>query len=238
MADSMPTSSSCLTSTHISKSSRLPQARGFCYRSRAHTSFLQVNTLHETLTTTHNLPTLVFSIDDLYLPHSRQKTLAQTHPSNPLVQHRGQPSTHDIDLGKTLFHSLANRDRDIRIPAYDKSAFNGAGDQVDPSEWSLVNATNEPTIQVVIFEGWCAGFRALSDEAVERKWLAAKREFESDSDGYKGRLGRQRLESVLFVNEALRGYDALTNYFGAFVHMCVLFLTFYYAFLLDSRSCY
>jgi D-glycerate 3-kinase len=65
---------------------------------------------------------------------------------------------------------------------------------------------------VVIFEGWCVGFRALSDEEVERKWKAAVQEFETSGDAYEGRLGKLQLESVLFVNDKLREYDAMTRY--------------------------
>lgn len=82
-----------------------------------------------------------------------------------------------------------------------------------------MNAEGEEKVEVVIFEGWCVGFRALSDAGVEEKWKAAKKEFERAGEGYKGQLGRQRLESVAFVNEKLREYDGLTDMFGAFIHM-------------------
>src|ERR1700761_9649954 len=56
-----------------------------------------VDILQKTLTSPpHSLPTVVFSLDDLYLTHEDQVALAQAHPDNPLLQHRGQPSTHDI----------------------------------------------------------------------------------------------------------------------------------------------
>jgi D-glycerate 3-kinase len=161
----------------------------------------------------------VLSIDDLYLPHDKQEALAKAHPDNPLVQHRGEPSTHDVELGKRLFQALANRKTNIKVPSYDKSAFNGAGDQLPESEWETVNAEGQPPVEVVIFEGWCVGFRPLSDAQVEAKWKAAKERYEREGDGYKGQLGKQRLESVRFVNDSLRNYDALTDQFGAFVHM-------------------
>lgn len=161
----------------------------------------------------------MLSIDDLYLPHAQQEALAKAHPDNPLVQHRGQPSTHDIQLGKSLFDDLTSRKSDIKVPSYDKSAFNGAGDQRPPSEWHTVNVAGSPPVEVVVFEGWCVGFRALSDEEVERKWKAAKEEFERKGDSYQGQLGKQRLESALFVNAKLREYDALTDKFGAFAQM-------------------
>lgn len=182
----------------------------------------QVETLCHTLSKPpHNLPTVVLSIDDLYLPHSQQEALAHSHPDNPLVQHRGQPSTHDVQLGKSLFEDLLSRKTNIKVPSYDKSAFNGAGDQRPRSEWHTVNDDGSSPVEVVVFEGWCVGFRALSDADVERKWKAAKDDFEQKGDGYRGRLGRQRLESALFVNERLREYDALTDRFGAFAHMSV-----------------
>lgn len=182
----------------------------------------QVETLCSTLSSPpHNLPTVVLSIDDLYLPHSKQEDLANSHPDNPLVQHRGQPSTHDVQLGASLFQDLANRKSNIRVPSYDKSAFNGAGDQRPQSEWHTVNAEGTPPVEVIVFEGWCVGFRALSDADVEQKWKAAKQEFEQHGDSYQGQLGRQKLESALFVNSKLRDYDALTDRFGAFAHMQV-----------------
>jgi D-glycerate 3-kinase len=161
----------------------------------------------------------VLSIDDLYLPHADQEALAKSHPDNPLVQHRGQPSTHDIKLGVKLFDALAKGERDIKLPSYDKSAFSGAGDRRPESDWETVNVDGKPPIEVVVFEGWCVGFRNLSGTEAERKWRAAKDDFERKGDGYLGQLGRLKLKSVLFVNDKLRDYDALTDRFGAFMHM-------------------
>jgi len=50
-----------------------------------------VSALQETLSQKEGLQTLVCSIDDLYLSHEDQVTLAQEHALNPLVQHRGEP---------------------------------------------------------------------------------------------------------------------------------------------------
>ena len=154
---------------------------------------------------------MVFSIDDLYLPHDQQETLAASQPDNPLVQHRGQPSTHDVQLGVETFAAIANRKQNIKVPSYDKSAFSGAGDRLPVSDWETCNREGEPPVEVVIFEGWCVGFRALSDEQVEQKWRAAVQEFESKGDSYEGRLGRLQLGSVLFVNNKLRDYDQMTR---------------------------
>ena len=167
----------------------------------------------------HNLPTLVLSIDDLYLPHDKQEELAKAHPNNPLVQHRGQPSTHDLDLGRKVFQDLAFRKENVKIPSYDKSAFNGAGDQKPEEEWQTVNKDASSTIEVIIFEGWCVGFRALSNEQVAAKWRDANSDWEKNGDDYKGQLGRQNLSSASFVNNSLKEYDTFTDRFDAFVHM-------------------
>lgn len=50
-----------------------------------------VSALQETLSKQEKLQTLVCSIDDLYLRHEDQVTLAKEHALNPLVQHRGEP---------------------------------------------------------------------------------------------------------------------------------------------------
>ena len=130
------------------------------------------------------------------------------HPDNPLVQHRGQPSTHDLPLLMSTLESLEKREL-TKLPGYDKSAFSGAGDRTDGSKWEEVNKDSEPIIEMVILEGWCVGFRPLSDEELKRKWKEAKhKEEEGKGDG---QLGKLKLEDVKFVNEALKQYDRVTE---------------------------
>ena len=124
------------------------------------------------------------------------------------MQHRGQPSTHDIPLGVSLFNALNHRQPNIKIPSYDKSAFNGQGDRVDPSAWATIN-TGKDWIEIVLFEGWCVGFRALPEDELEKKWKEARQS--AERPGYEGRLGLLEFENVKFVNDALRAYDAMTE---------------------------
>lgn len=170
---------------------------------------IKVSTLSQILRSPpHSLPTAVFSIDDLYLPHNLQQKLAATHPSNPLIQHRGQPSTHDVALGRSVFSTLRNG-QPTKIPSYDKSAFKGQGDRVSEKEWEYLNLQGEERVRVVILEGWCVGFRPLSREEIKSKWEDAVRAKEQGD--YKGRLGYNRLEDVEFINKALKEYDELTE---------------------------
>ena len=158
----------------------------------------------------------MLSIDDLYLTHKLQSELAVSHPSNPLIQHRGQPSTHDLPLALSLFSDL-RQGKVTRIPSYDKSAYGGQGDRVPEEEWVEVNRDRRHESQVVIFEGWCVGFRALPREKLVRDWESAVREREKGN--YMGRLGWNRIEDIEFVNEALRKYDQLTNQLDALIHL-------------------
>ena len=154
------------------------------------------------------IPTVILSIDDFYLTRGEQALLSSEHPSNPLIQHRGQPSTHDLSLALSVLSALQKGVR-TRIPLYDKSAFSGQGDRVFVGKWPTVNDNDNERIKVVIFEGWCIGFRALDDEQLRTSWeraVSAKK-----SGEYRGRLGWNSFDSVQFVNNALRSYDEITK---------------------------
>lgn len=78
------------------------------------------------------------------------------------------------------------------------------------SQWQVVNGDGQEKVKVVIFEGWCVGFRAWDDQTLREKWEAAVRLKEQDGN-YNGRLGHVKLEDVKAVNDALRKYDNLTE---------------------------
>ncbi|OQE11582.1 hypothetical protein PENVUL_c002G08018 [Penicillium vulpinum] len=176
-----------------------------------------VSALNDTLRSEpYSLSVVTLSLDDIYLDHADQVALAQTHPSNPLLQHRGQPSTHDLALGEEVFASLA-AERPTAIPQYDKSAFEGQGDRVPRSQWRVVNQEGQDKVKVVIFEGWCVGFRAWDNQTLRAKWEAAVHQKENGE--YDGRLGHVNFEDIKCVNDALRGYDVLTDKLDALIHI-------------------
>ncbi|PHH66466.1 hypothetical protein CDD80_938 [Ophiocordyceps camponoti-rufipedis] len=94
------------------------------------------------------------------------------------------------------------------IPRYDKAACGGRGDRLPRESWLSVNQPGEPAVDVVILEGWCLGFRALSDAEVEARWRAPSRT-----------LRKHRLEHLLVVNDMLRGYEGLTDHVHAWIHV-------------------
>ena len=147
----------------------------------------------------------VISIDDFYLTHNAQCALASSHLTNRLIQHRGQPGTHDVELAVSVFRALRSRTR-TKIPSYDKSLFDGQGDRTHESAWQEVNCPGEQSIDVVLLEGWCVGFRPLNANELEAKWTAGK---EREEHGEKALLAQHPLEHLLFVNEALVRYETL-----------------------------
>ncbi|KAJ8124112.1 hypothetical protein ONZ43_g95 [Nemania bipapillata] len=166
-----------------------------------------VRKLADTLRQNEGLESLVCSIDDFYLTHDDQVSLAASLPENMLVQVRGEPGTHDMDLAKGFFTAILNGDA-VRVPQYDKSLFSGQGGRLPPSSWPEVNVPGQPKVQIVIFEGWCVGFRPLPPNEVVARYDAPSRT-----------LKRHELAHLQFVNEKLRTYDAITALFDAFIHV-------------------
>ncbi|OAA61328.1 Phosphoribulokinase/uridine kinase [Cordyceps fumosorosea ARSEF 2679] len=166
---------------------------------------------------------VVCSIDDFYLPRHEQAALAARHPDNALVQHRGEPGTHDVALAVRVFTELI-RGRPAAIPQYDKAAFHGRGDRRPESAWLPVE--QPPRVDVLILEGWSVGFRALPDEEVGRR---------RDAPGSRT-LRQHALEHLLLVNGNLRAYDALTDLLDVFVHIDAEDTQFVYAWRAEQED--
>ena len=76
----------------------------------------------------------------------------------------------------------------------------------------MVNTgTNAERIEVVIFEGWCVGFRPISNDDLRIKWQQAKKAAEAPDGHYLGQLGKLEFGCIQFVNDALKAYDELTR---------------------------
>ncbi|KAI0525741.1 putative Uridine/cytidine kinase [Xylaria bambusicola] len=166
-----------------------------------------VSRLAEALRQDEGLETLVCSIDDFYLAHDDQVALAESMPDNALVQVRGEPGTHDMNLAKDFFAAILSGSP-TRVPQYDKSLFSGQGDRLPRSSWPEVNAPGQPKVQVAIFEGWCVGFRSLSPTEVGVKYNGPSRTLKSHDPMH-----------LQFINAKLGAYDGITNLFDAFIHI-------------------
>lgn len=181
------------------------------------------------------LTTAVFSLDDLYLTHSDQELLAKANPANPLLQHRGQPSTHDVRLSLSIFASL-KANKPTRVPKYNKALFSGQGDRQPESDWDEFNAPGSPSVDIVLFEGWCVGFQPLTSSELNFKHSAAVQERSSTAANYRGRLGYNSLESVTTINDALQQYSQLWSYFHTFVHIDAADPLFVYKWRLQQEA--
>lgn len=106
------------------------------------------------------------SIDDFYLTAEEQGKLRSQHPGNALLELRGNAGSHDLSLSVdtlTDLKKLTKEGMKMKLPRYDKSAYQGRGDRADPSTWPEV----EGPLDVVLFEGWMLGFKPLPAEVVK-----------------------------------------------------------------------
>jgi len=160
----------------------------------------------------HQLGVALLSIDDLYLPHDNLVELARSHPQNALLKGRGQPGTHDVELGTSALDRLKAINEPgadvVMLPIFDKSLHGGEGDRL-PESLPAVGP-----IDVVIIEGWCTGFYPISPEEIDEKWSQAIVGLEN-----KSLLEKYRKEDVLEVNEKLKAYVAWWALFDAFIQI-------------------
>jgi D-glycerate 3-kinase len=167
------------------------------------------------LTSQHQLHTITVSLDDFYKTHTNLINRRDQDPENKLYQTRGQPGTHDEQLAADFFGQLKEYtgEGELKIPSFDKSKFNGEGDRASEAEWPTI--LRKP--DVVVFEGWCVGFRPLPAAAVEEKHKLA-----TAGDLLINTPARHQLRQLLEVNDNLRRYcDAFMGprHFDFFIHI-------------------
>jgi len=98
----------------------------------------------------------VLSIDDFYLTKAERKKLGQH--IHPLMETRGVPGTHDVQMLATCIEALKNlgSEKSLFLPRFDKSR----DDRADPESWPLISGP----IDLIILEGWCVGCTAQAGE--------------------------------------------------------------------------
>ena len=98
------------------------------------------------------------SLDDLYKTYAERLLLTE---EDPRLIWRGPPGTHDLQLGLSVLEQVKQADRqtNILIPRFDKSAKKGAGDRTQPQ---IVQA-----VDIVLFEGWFVGIRPITPTAFD-----------------------------------------------------------------------
>ena len=141
-----------------------------------------------------------FSLDDVYLPASHRRLLAQA--VHPLFATRGPPGTHNVlQLTETLDELLeAAIGGQTFLPAFDKVTDNP------------VHATRKPVFRgkpsVILLDGWCLGATEQKEEqlAIPANDLEAKEDAQSVwrrevnqnlGGGYQHAFGR--LDAILYL---------------------------------------
>ncbi|MGJ3250113.1 MAG: glycerate kinase [Elainellaceae cyanobacterium] len=124
------------------------------------------------------------SIDDIYKTYADRLKL---QAEDARLKWRGPPGTHDIDLGIEVLRQLrtATPDEAIKVPRFDKSAHQGAGDRTDPD---IVSG-----IDIVLFEGWFVGERPLDPATFDQ----APSPIDTDADRAFARDMNERLHDYL-----------------------------------------
>jgi len=112
---------------------------------------------------------LVMSLDDFYYTKLERTHLAQT--VHPLLATRGVPGTHDTQLMKNVFASLASG-IPVDIPTFDKSI----DDRAPIGKWQQISGP----VDIVIMEGWCWGTHAQPESALATPINQLEKNFDSD----------------------------------------------------------
>jgi D-glycerate 3-kinase len=95
------------------------------------------------------------ALDDLYLPAQARERLAKN--VHPLLNTRGVPGTHDIQLGLGVLQSV-QRGHSVAVPRFDKAR----DDRTPPQLWHPIEAS----LDVLLFEGWCVGARPQDPQSL------------------------------------------------------------------------
>lgn len=171
----------------------------------------------------HNLQVLAFSTDDLYLPFQEQKALSQRYPDNKLIEFRGLPGTHDIQLGASTFRAICEANQQmysssernereqpvVAIPAYDKAINAGRGDQIPRDRWPQAKVP----LDVVLFEGWSLGFKSIRDPRLLLEMYQQRSTFPPYY------LAKHPFSSLDTVNRSLEAYEEWYSFMDVFVHL-------------------
>lgn len=117
----------------------------------------------ETLLNYLGYSSVSLSIDDHYLTHEELNKLRE---KDPRYIRRGV--THDISLAIQNLTDLKKmlEGQEVKIPIYDKGAFNGDGDR---DGWKTITKK----VDFIFYDGWMVGARRIEDESVFESGLPA-----------------------------------------------------------------
>jgi len=161
----------------------------------------------DALSNYYNLHAIAVSLDDFYKTHDDLMERREKDPQNKLYRTRGQPGTHDEKLAHGFFQGIKDWDvastKEVRIPSFDKSRYNGEGDRAPREEWPVCQKKPD----IVVFEGWCVGFKALPEAELRSKVENAEARVDENDLESITTLADHRLVDLLEVNQYLKKYN-------------------------------
>jgi D-glycerate 3-kinase len=170
------------------------------------TSFLRL-----LLQSAWGLCTVDMSLDDFYLTRAeRQSLAAHVHP---LLETRGVPGTHDVELAVNTLACL--RDCSVQQPCAIPRFNKAIDDRCPPDEWTCIT---EP-VDVILFEGWCNHAPQSSDADLLAPMNAL--EASDDSQGIWRRYVNEQLQQYhaslfhqadLLIHLAIPGFDVVQGW--------------------------
>ena len=99
------------------------------------------------------------SIDDFYKTRKNRKLLSKN--KHALLMTRGVPGTHDVDLILKFFKKVKSKSfKNLTVPKFNKAI----DDRCKKSLWYKLKSKPD----VVIFEGWCVGARAQTNNQLKK----------------------------------------------------------------------
>lgn len=169
-------------------------------------SYVTAQLLEYLLETKPHLNCVGLLLDDFYLTHDEQLRVSAIarKAGNPLLQGRGLPGTHDLDLAVGTLQRLRDGDVPVTVPLYDKSAFDGAGDRLEKC------LDVDKHVDVVLFEGWMNGFRPIDEQAFTTSYFCA---------GTDSVVQKYPMHLLAEVNSSLAGYERLWDMFDRFIYL-------------------
>jgi D-glycerate 3-kinase len=105
------------------------------------------------------LDVFIVSIDDFYKTRKERKIISKK--KHTLLMTRGVPGTHDINLMLNFFKKIKSKKfQNLEIPKFNKAI----DDRYKKSLWYKIKSRPD----VIIFEGWCVGARAQSNNKLKK----------------------------------------------------------------------
>ena len=128
----------------------------------------------------------ILSIDDFYHTRDTRQQLAQQ--IHPLLQTRGVPGTHDIELLEQTLNKLRQPNpQTVNIPRFNKAT----DDRHEPANWDTI----ETPIDIIILEGWCVGASPQTTSALKTPCNSLEKE--EDSEGVWRNYVNQTIKNAL-----------------------------------------